>query len=133
MNIKEIINSLPNGFHDSALKKLTHDFVENSLTLVLDVWMDDEQVDGKFVGNRQQCNLKFTGLKYFSYEPSLFTTNRDKKNLTGSAWVHIDYDYEKVSKPINLSGGPNSGWIFFKDFNGFVHFDAEEIEFEWNI
>lgn len=132
MNLSEIINSLPNGFHDSGLEELTQDFNENSIKLTLSVWLDDSAINGVFEGKRRQGYLSLKKIRYFIHEPVLFMNNTNEKELLGAAWISIGCDYSKVEKPKIYIDSENSGWIFFKQYNGFIHFNAEEIEFYWN-
>ncbi len=130
MSLKSIIDSLPNGFHDSYLNEMKLDFSNKSLILSLDVWMDDGvNSENRFDENYRKGILILKGLKYIRFDNQCFSSfNFGELN---SAWVEVGYDYSNISKPNDIIATDNSGWIFFNDLSAFVHVHCSDSSFTW--
>lgn len=128
MNLKIIMQNLPNGFHDSYIHKIEIDVISNFIGIDLNVWIDEKPVNGQYEGKYRRAKLLMRDIKYFIFENDCFT-KMGRGDTT--FWIDIDTDYSRVQKPGQYIEGDNSGWIYFNDQNSFAHFCAGNFNFQW--
>lgn len=130
MNLEQILNSLPNGFHDSKLLQLVIDWRSKVLKLELSVWIDEgPQVQGSFQENYRIGTLELRGLHFIHISPEGF---KSFSSSTQGAWIDIGCDFSNVKVTLPFSVTASSGWIYFNDYNGFLFFDADSADFSWS-
>jgi|GEM_PF-3946782 hypothetical protein len=56
----KIVESLPNGFHDAFLNNLNIDWINKSLNLELEIWMDEGPIKGKYENNENWAPRRST-------------------------------------------------------------------------
>lgn len=106
MTIFELEKYLPNGFHDIAIKKMTVDYENKSVSMIVEV---DE--------NGRQAELFFSGLQEFKLnQESVF-------NGDTSLWVT---DFGPVD--VNSEGSRSEFYFFISNLNAFFNFNIIKAE-----
>ncbi len=129
MTFQQLIQSLPNGFHDAELQRFEMDYVQRQLRFDLDVWvgdMDDVQARETY----RPARLTLDQVAYLviespdeSYpwgEPGGVTIDAGEgtpKRCTGS--------------PPDAPEGTSAGWMYLEDLNRFLLFAAGAASLEW--
>ncbi len=71
MTLHELMASIPNGFHDSELRQLTFDFVNNEARLTLDVWVGDLDSDEESIREKyRRAELLLSNIGFWISQPT---------------------------------------------------------------
>jgi hypothetical protein len=129
MNIDQLEEDLPHGFHDSLLRRFSSDMDERRAEFVLDVWVGDLRSDVTAERERYRpARLELLGLGY------LIVDDRDHRQAdVDLAPVQIDAcaaddDPERARQ---VPAGGFAGRFFVTEWNAFIHFAALEARLTW--
>ena len=137
MNIEEIADTLPNGFHDALVRGISLDYERREVVFALDVWVGDLDSDDPAAREEYRCGvLKLSGLLYFVVEPPDVPAEQLRLGEEGSLWLTADSSdfgelksYPKLPEP--LPGGGFRHWFFVSDLNCFMYIAATAASFVW--
>lgn len=133
MTLDDLAASLPNGFHDSALKVVTIDYVKREAKLSLEIWMGD--CDAVSAADREayrQAEVSLSGLFFFVCEPP---SAGYPYNVKGEVTIDIG-SVETLTTPPSptLPSTPVGcfvNWIFVGAWNAFIYVAAQDAELTW--
>jgi hypothetical protein len=116
----ELLNSLPNGFHDATIETVALDYVHHEARLRLSLWTATE--DDPDPERYELAELVLTGMLYFVVESGELS---DREGV----WIDAGaYDEAKAPAPpaafAALPAGAFSCWIFAHHWNSFIHIAA---------
>jgi hypothetical protein len=133
MTLDDIAASLPNGFHDSALKVVTIDYVSREAKLSLEIWMADcDAVSGINRDAYRRAELSLSGLVFWVCEPPSGGYPYDVKGE-----VRIDIgSVETLTTPPSpaLPSTPVGcfvNWIYVGAWNAFIYVAAHDAKLTW--
>jgi len=132
--LREIQESLPNGFHDALLDEVTVSLVSNSVTMALQVWVGD--LNSKARDEREaykKAIVRLNGIVYFILDPP--GENQEFSNFSAA---RIDGG-EAISESAILSPKPLcilpegafAYWFYVEPWNSFIHVAALSASIEW--
>lgn len=130
MTIKEIEKQLPNGFHDSKLKRVAINYEKREIELHFDVFIGKDEPTG---GVRfREGTLKAYGLFFCVFEPP---GPNYLCQLGMGLWVADSDEVTEDKCPIKLSYAlPKAAfghYFYINDWNAFIYLVASEARFEW--
>lgn len=108
MTINDIELNLPNGFHDIAIKKITIDYENKTINLVINV---DE--------TEKEAELLFSGVQEFSLNAEIAF------NGDSSLWV-TDFGTKNNANDVN-----SDFYFFISNLNAFLNFKTKITELRW--
>jgi hypothetical protein len=132
--LKEIENTLLNGFHDALLEGLSIDFAARSATMDIELWVGSLESSAEAEREaRRKARLSLDDIIYLVIDPP------DSKYLSlekGSLWIDggIHHEERSPSLPVPMECLPNDAftrWFFVKDWNSFIYLAARGATFEW--
>jgi hypothetical protein len=129
VNLGELAKSLPNGFHDSELRRFEMDYTTRQVTCDLDVWIGRLSTPGERELYRS-ARLTLGGVAYFSIDPP---DERDPWLRPGPVTIDAGIG-EPVRGPFKSPAPPVGsfrGYFYVGELNAFVHFVAAEASLEW--
>lgn len=130
MHIRDIEQSLPSGFHDTFLRKITVDYEKK--ILLFDITVHVENTDNREY-LPQKGRLIVKNLSFFSMDPpgtSHMWQDQDSLWISGSGPLD---ELRKKKKFPALKNNEFSHYFFIDEFNGCIHFIASDAEFFWDI
>lgn len=131
MNIEDISNTLPNGFHDAYLQRLSLDYAKHEAVFTLKIWDGDPDAD-----NPAQCDayrsgrLILNGLLFCVIEPP--DTGLDESD--SALWITADssdFDELKTNPKLPEIQDGFRHWFFISTLNCFMYVAAKNASFEW--
>ncbi len=129
MNLIELADTLPNGFHDTQVQSFEMDYVGRILRFRLDVWIGEMEDEARRELYRL-ADLTLQEVAYLVIEPP----------GTGAAWqkageVRVDVGPGHPSKSSYLvpeaPPGTLASWFFLDDLNCFLYCAAATAELQW--
>ena len=135
MTIEEISNTLPNGFHDAYIRRLSIDYAAREAAFALEVCIgNSESEDASKRDEYKQGRLKLEGLLYFVIEPPDIPLPEDDILEEGKLWIADDStDFDELKSYPKLPE-LNKGfrhWFFISNYNSFIYVAAMNASFEW--
>ncbi|HEV2468495.1 MAG TPA: hypothetical protein VGS78_04830 [Candidatus Sulfotelmatobacter sp.] len=139
MTLEELANTLPSGFHDSALKKLSIDYERR--TLRLDVSLKVGNSDGPLEQRndvRDAC-IEISGLLFFVVDPPSTDIGYDVKS-PGELWIVDGYETRLIpefAKTITrdlMEALPTQAFVhsfFINEWNSYIHIAARDCALKW--
>jgi hypothetical protein len=141
MNIDDIANSLPNGFHDSEILNINLNFDCQKATILMNINLCDPDVEVE-VPFRGGC-LHLSGLLLFVLEPpgpflklpgQSFA--HDYIPSSDKLWITADSsDFSSLETypelPEHLPEKAFKHWFFNSNNNNFIYLAAMDASFEW--
>ena len=137
MTLAELADSLPNGFHDSAIKRVTVDYEKQTarLEMSLLVGLPDDPIE-----KRDNCRdglVELFGLQFF-----MISAPNAKEHLgaLGEVWVVDGYDTNEIlnsCKEItpsllqSISAGVFTFSFYLNDWNSYIHIAARKCSLKW--
>jgi len=129
----EIENSLPNGFHDAYLESVDVDYVSRRALIKLRLCTGDpDAATEKERESYEQANLELLDLVYLVIDgPDPRTKYAETKGL----WVDGG-EAKPGSAPVTpvpveqLPSGAFAYWFFVRDWNSFIHVAARDAKLE---
>jgi hypothetical protein len=127
VQLMEIENSLPNGFHDAFLESIHVDYESRRATFKLQLWIGD--IDAATKTQREayeESSLELLDLVYLVVEgPDPRTKYADAKKLWIDAGEAKPGTAPGTPIPVEqLPRGTFAYWIFVRDWNSFIHVAA---------
>jgi len=131
VNIDDLEEGLPNGFHDALLRTFSSDAEARRAEFVIDVWMGD--LHSSVTSERERRRLARLDLLGLSY---LIVDDPDPRYLSAKeAPVQIDAcaadDNADLARQVPVGGF--AGRFFVTEWNGFIHFAAVEAQLTWLV
>ena len=134
MNIKELDDSLPNGFHDAMLESFSVNYGSGSAVLKLQILVGDPEssVEPEREAYRA-AEVHLSGICYFVIEAP------DQKLIgTTSKVLWIDggsYDAGSAPPcPVPLAALPqdiSTYWFYVREWNSFIHVAVRDANIQW--
>ena len=133
MDLDQISQILPNGFHDAQLCKLVLDYERREALIKLDVWIGEASSDSQEDRDAYRAGeLCLLGLVYAVLEPP---TSEPSAGDEPALWIDGGQytDGVKVQRPdVTLPEGGFAYWFFVSNWNSFIHVAATDARFRWN-
>jgi hypothetical protein len=127
MNIEEIANTLPNGFHDSQIKSISINFLKREVTLDLEIWFSDSLDDDSEI--YRLAELRLLHFVYLVIEPPNPAYDyHEEKALWVDAGSASDSHVSSTELPGRLPEGAFTYWFFVHDWNSYIHVAALDAE-----
>jgi hypothetical protein len=121
MDIFQIADSLPNGFHDSELTELALNFAKRSAHLSLSVWIGDNTERETY----RAATLELRGVDYCLIDPP-----DPRYPFRSDQPLTIDLTTpEQSTQALQITGVPFRFWV--AQWNSFIHMCAADAAFEW--
>jgi hypothetical protein len=131
MTLDELIRSLPNGFHDARLARLSIDFVRREARLELDIWVA-EDLSPEQRETYRSAEVVLSGLLFWVSEPPRGTGPFD---VAGPETIDVGaMDGLAPEKRPSLPPVPSQvfvGWIYFGRRNAFDYVAARDARLIW--
>ncbi|WP_291270933.1 hypothetical protein [Geothrix sp.] len=132
MTLAELLYSLPNGLHDSELRELTFDLVNQEVRLVLDIWignLDSNKHDER--EKYQHAEVRLVNLAFWisqPTDPSEFPLSKDSLCIDVR---ELPDDY-KPGIPLPESTPENpTYYLYSTDINTCFFFACESATLQW--
>ena len=127
MNLKELSLTLPNGFHDAELLEMNVNFIKNSASLRMNLWVGDLQAVKNPKESYQEVILQLSAVDLFSIE----RPNNPDKYIWKGSWVIDSFETTEKQFP-GLENFPEkiktNLFSFYSDStNSFIHISAKEV------
>ena len=134
MNLRDLSNSLPNGFHDSEIQSLSIDFKACEARLFLSVWVGDMTSEEESVRERYKTGeLVLSYIGYWMAEPP------DPKSAAlspGTPCIDIgelDTLKHPPSMPLPEVGNDyTEHWMYINETNSLIYFSAKSANIHWD-
>jgi hypothetical protein len=124
ITLKEIENSLPNGFHDARISRINIDYVKRVLTLDLELWVSDTE-DGS-PDTFRAARLTLTQFQFCIIEPPdpTYPFHQAKELWVDGSLTEPVSNSSPIPSYEELPDGTFTGWFFVHDWNAFIHIAA---------
>jgi hypothetical protein len=131
-SLREIDDSLPNGFHDALLNGMMIDFASNRAELDLRLCVGDP--DAATEDEREayrSAKLFLYGLVYFVIDaPAFGHTHSETKELRIDGGEATE-DSSAQKPRGNLPADAFAYWFFVQEWNSFIHVAARGVNLQW--
>lgn len=134
MTIDEITDTLPNGFHDAYVFRISIDYAAGEVTFLIEVDLSSphEKVDV----NARRGELKLTGLFYCAIEPPVYSLSREYVFAEERLWLSADSsDFSELKEcpklPEPIPDGGFRHWVYDSTHNSFIYVAAMNAGFQW--
>ena len=134
MTLEEISDSLPNGFHDTQIKKINLDYANREARLDLEIWIGtDSSTKGEDPDTYRAAQLILSQLLFCVIEPpDPNYSYQEGKPL----WVDAGSSpYTQISTSIRLPEPLPEGafihWFFVNNWNAFIQVAAKNARLEF--
>lgn len=129
INIEEIEESLPNGLHDSLLRRIELDYEKRGAEFHLSVQVSvPEDKNGEKYRNGK---LTISDVAFIAIDPPV-----DGYPFLESSMLSIDSGPgQPHTSPVNLPTLPKDTflhWFYIRDWNSFIRIAAKHAEFRWD-
>jgi len=131
----EIENSLPNGFHDAILESVEVDYVFRRVEIKLRLWTGDPDASNESEKEAyREAHLELLGLVYFVIEgPDPKSKYPETKGLWIDGGEVKSNSVPTMPSPIEqVPPGTFKYWFFVRDWNSFIHFAAQDARLQWS-
>jgi hypothetical protein len=122
--IEQIESSLPNGFHDALLLRLSIDYRIGEAVIGIDVVVNDERIP-----EYREGLLRISGVHFLVVDaPGPVILNSPRQSRIDAGPGHPS------RSTINLPSVPSGHflhWFFVNDWNAFIRVAARDATFEW--
>ena len=129
MNLTEISDNLPNGFHDSIIDSISVDYDKRRLKFIVNIWTGD--MSSPDVHKREEFQKSV--LDVYDFEYLIIEPPDESYPYKSERQLSIDGgDYEKkeirsrVTLPKTISEGNFRYWFFVYEWNSFIHIAAKD-------
>jgi len=139
MQLGELENSLPNGFHDADLEGIELDYTARTVLMKMQLWVG--KLDGSTEEEREayrRAELDLTGVLYFvidAPDPSYKYSEKGALWLdAGDARVTRGSVQAAPAPPIPIEDLPDGAfayWFFVDNWNSFIHVAAKSAALRW--
>jgi len=125
MNIFQLAQTLPNGFHDAVLSELTISWVERIARLKLEVWLGDMDGPTELRESYRPSELTLRGVEYFVIDPP---DPGYPYREHGPVTIDLAEAEQSLALPPG-SGVPFRLWV--GPWNAFMNVSATDAELRW--
>ena len=122
-----LIDTLPNGLHDSSLVSLTMELATAEVHVVIDVDLSDPG-DPATEGRSRRTRIVFAGVSFVAIDPPGLDLS-----ATLSGWMDAGSGQPSTA-PRADPEAPEDGflaWIFLNSANGFIRIGARHASMAW--
>jgi hypothetical protein len=134
MQLEQLENSLPNGFHDSLLEAVEIDYVSRKVLMKMQLCIGnpDASVEAEREGYRP-AELLLSDFLYFIIDPPhLDYKYAEQKALRLHAGRADEESAPAPPIPLQrLPSGASAYWFFVSDWNSFIHVAAMSVGLQW--
>jgi len=137
MTLTELENTLPNGFHDCALKALAIDYERGTVRLAMSISVGDPDGPREQRDDCRSAQIELSGLVFFVIDPP--DAGYDFKP-SGEVWITDGYETRSIpefTKAIDkklLHAVPQEAFLhsfFVNDWNSYIHVAATDCSVKW--
>ena len=134
MRLEQLINSLPNGFHDAQLEGINIDYTSGMATLQMQLLIggpDDRTHEDH--ENYKAAKLHLSGVLYFVIgAPDPNYKYGESKALNIDAGIADEKSAPPTPIPLDqLPPDISAYWFFVSEWNSFIHLAAMDARLEW--
>src|SRR5579871_3010644 len=130
MTLEQLDNSLPNGFHDSYIDRMSIDYIERKAVwdVQILVGLPDDGPDTRDA--YRTARMSFAGVQYICFEPPCpnYGYSTDSVEIDG---LYDSKEYFNVDLMKDLPGSVFARSFYSRSWNSFLHIAAESVQFEW--
>ena len=131
MTLDDLALSLPNGFHDAELEKLTIDYAKAEARLILDVWVAEDMNPREREAYRL-AEVTLFGLLFWVTDPP---DARYPYQMAGSKRIDSGpmdtLTKNDLLKLLPVTADAFVNWIFVSDWNAFIYVAAQDTMLKW--
>jgi hypothetical protein len=135
VQLVEIENSLPNGFHDAFLESVDADYISGRVLIKLRLCIGDPDASTEKAREAyKSANLELLDLVYLVIEaPDPSSKHAEIKGL----WIDGGEAKPESDPPMPvpvefLPRGAFAYWFFVRNWNSFIHVAAMDARFHWS-
>lgn len=138
MTLDELADSLPNGFHDSALRNLSIDYERRIVHLDVSLKVDADGPPERR-NDIRDAHIEINGLLFFIIDPPSRAKGYDFKS-PGELWIVDGYETRSIpefTKSISrdlMESLPAETWVqsfFVSEWNSYIHVAGRNCEMKW--
>lgn len=139
MTWAELDNTLPNGFHDSAIKSLSIDYEHRTLRLEVSLKVGDPNGHREQRDDVRDAQIGISGVAFFVVDPPSSDAYHDFKS-PGELWISDAYETRSIpafTKTIYkelLEAVPPETFVqsfFVREWNSYLHIAATDCAIKW--
>ncbi len=133
MNLADLEQQLPNGFHDAEVSRISIDFLARNATLELEIWIGDMACppeDGREV--YRAARLELLGLAYLAMEPPDPNYGYLKERQPGPLDIDLSYVLSAEGHPLTQPGEFNARFFVYP-WNSFIELSAVDARLTWTF
>jgi hypothetical protein len=139
MTWAELDNSLPSGFHDSALKRLSIDYDRRTLRLEVSLKVGDPDGPREQRDDVRDAEIDISGVVFFVVDPPSSDATYDFRT-PGELWITDGYatrsipEFTKAIDKSLLDAVPTEAFVqsfFVHDWNAYIHIAARDCAMKW--
>lgn len=124
MNIFEIAQNLPNGFHDAELTSLSIDYIDRTATLNVALWLGALEDQAQRETYRSAV-MRLSGVTYC-------VMDRPDPEYPFAASGSLRIDLADADPSMAIARAPEVPFrLWVAQWNGFIHLCATEADLEW--
>lgn len=134
MQLEQLANSLPNGFHDAELEGVSIDYVSREATLRMQLLVGDPDAQSEAAREAYRgAELQLSGLLYLVIEaPDSKYKYAERRALRIDAGRADEKSAPKPPIPLaDLPAGVSAYWFFVDDWNSLIHVAAMDARLRW--
>ena len=137
MTLKELENTLPSGFHDSALKSFAVDYERRTVRLDISLSVGDPDGPREQRDDYRGAQIEVSGLVFFVVDPPDAGYDFGSR---GEVWIKDGYETRSIlefTKTIDkklLDAVPPGAFLhsfFVNDWNSYMHICASDCSIKW--
>jgi hypothetical protein len=132
MDLAQIAQILPNGFHDAQVRKIALDYEAHEGVIDLDIWIGDPSANIQRDRDAyRRSELWLRGLVYAILEapgPGSSIGGGEKLWIDGGQYA-AGVEVQRPGVP--LPTGAFAYWFYVHNWNSFMHFAAMDGQFRW--
>jgi len=139
MTLEELAHTLPNGFHDSALKSLSVDYERRTVHLEMSLKVGDSDGPQEQRDDVRDAHIQVSGLLFLVVDPPSTTAGYDFKS-PGELWIVDGYETRSIpefAKTISrdlMEALPPEAFaqsFFVSEWNSYIHIAARDCAMKW--
>ena len=128
MTLKEIEQTLPNGFHDSEISNLQIDFIQRNVKLEMSIWIGEMVKIDADREKYRKAELEINDFLFFVIDPPDEQYDYAKHK---PLWIDMGNPKEKPNLPTNIPQEAFVESFFVNQWNSFIHLAALNAKFTW--
>jgi hypothetical protein len=140
MTLEQLANTLPNGFHDSALKTFTIDYERRTVRLNMSLKVGDPDGPCEQRDDVREARIEISGVVFFAIDPPSSAAGCNFES-PGELWIVDSYETRSIpefTKTIEnklLDAVPADAFVqsfFVSEWNSYIHIAARNCSMEWD-